>query len=42
MALYKDRATKRPAKEQYWNEVLTPQVRSDFLDEAQDKFMSEK
>lgn len=30
------------AKEQYWNEVLKPQVRSDFLDEAHDKFMSEK
>ncbi len=32
----------RAAKEQYWNEVLKPQVRSDFLNEAHDKFMSEK
>jgi hypothetical protein len=33
---------KRTAKEQYWREVLKPQVRNDFQDEAHDRFMSEK
>ena len=32
----------RQAKEQYWAEVLKPQVRSDFWNEAHGKFMSEK
>ena len=30
------------AKDQYWSEVLKPQVRTDFWDEAYRKFMSEK
>ena len=33
---------KRAAKEQYWREVLKPQVRNDFREEAHDQFMSEK
>lgn len=33
---------KRAAKEQYWREVLKPQVRNDFREEAHSQFISEK